>query len=109
VLSMATKRRWSARVMRTSGALDLEQGVFAKSTPRAIARSLKPLGDVDARLPPQPLSERGRKSERVAKRRVRSLKRDTGGGAPATQTRSGWGAQGQRRAMRGTRTRQRRT
>jgi len=34
-------RRWSARVTRTSNALDLERGVFAKSDPRAIARSLK--------------------------------------------------------------------
>ena len=34
-------RRWSARVMQTSDALDLEQGVFTKSDPRAIARSLK--------------------------------------------------------------------
>ena len=35
------RRRWSQRVTRTSNALDLEQGVFAKSDPRAIARSLK--------------------------------------------------------------------
>jgi len=56
------------------------------------------------------LSERNvRTSEGVAKRRLRSLKRETGGGAPATQTRSGWGVQGQRRAARGNRTRQRRT
>jgi len=34
-------RRWSAHVMRTSNALDLERGVFTKSTPRAVARSLK--------------------------------------------------------------------
>jgi hypothetical protein len=56
------------------------------------------------------LSERGTTtSEAVAKRRARSLKRETGGGAPATQTRSGWGAQGQRKAIRGNRTRERRT
>ena len=34
-------KRWSARVMRTSNALDLEHGVFTKRSPRAIARSLK--------------------------------------------------------------------
>jgi hypothetical protein len=45
------------------------------------------------------LKERGRTSEGVAKRRLRSLKRETGGGAPATQA----------RAIRGNRTRQRRT
>lgn len=33
--------RWSARVMRTSDALDLEQGVFCKDSARAIAASLK--------------------------------------------------------------------
>src|SRR5438270_12791972 len=42
---MATRakrsKRWSARVMRTSDALDLERGVFTKRSPRAVARSLK--------------------------------------------------------------------
>jgi hypothetical protein len=39
---MATKaKRWSARVMRTSNALDLEHGVFTKRSPRAVALSLK--------------------------------------------------------------------
>ncbi|MBV8197294.1 MAG: DUF3175 domain-containing protein [Candidatus Eremiobacteraeota bacterium] len=36
---MPTKR-WSARVTSTSNALDLEGGVFTKSDPKAIARSL---------------------------------------------------------------------
>src|SRR3954471_11218623 len=35
------RRRWSARVMRTSDALNLESGVFKKRTPRQVARSLK--------------------------------------------------------------------
>ena len=34
-------KRWSARVMRTSDALDLEHGVFTHRSPRAVARSLK--------------------------------------------------------------------
>jgi Protein of unknown function (DUF3175) len=34
-------RKWSARVMRTSDALDLERGVFTQPSPRAVARSLK--------------------------------------------------------------------
>jgi hypothetical protein len=56
------------------------------------------------------VSERGRTtSQAVAKRRGRSLKRETGGGGNAKQTRSGWGVQGQRKAIRGNRTRQRRT
>ena len=40
---MATtkRKRWSQRVTQTSNALDLEGGVFSKSNPRSIARSLK--------------------------------------------------------------------
>ena len=34
-------KRWSARVMRTSNALDLEHRVFAQRSPRSVARSLK--------------------------------------------------------------------
>lgn len=34
-------KRWSQRVTEESDALDLEQGVFTKSDPKAIARSLK--------------------------------------------------------------------
>jgi hypothetical protein len=34
-------RRWSARVMKTSNALDLEPGVFRQRSPQAIAASLK--------------------------------------------------------------------
>jgi len=33
--------RWSAEVLRTSNALDLEEGVFTQRSPRAIAASLK--------------------------------------------------------------------
>jgi uncharacterized protein DUF3175 len=37
--------RWSARVTRESDALTLEEGVFAKPTPRKIAVSLKRSAD----------------------------------------------------------------
>jgi hypothetical protein len=37
----ATGRRWSARVTRTSDALDLDRGVFTWRDPKRIARSLK--------------------------------------------------------------------
>jgi uncharacterized protein DUF3175 len=37
----ATARRWSARVMRTSNALDLERNIFTKRSPHAVAQSLK--------------------------------------------------------------------
>ncbi|MFB6456133.1 DUF3175 domain-containing protein [Chitinophaga sp. Hz27] len=36
-----TKRKWSARVTKTSDALDLEKGIFKKDDPMEIARSLK--------------------------------------------------------------------
>jgi hypothetical protein len=38
-------RRWSARVTRESDALTLEKGVFTKSSPGTIARSLKRSAD----------------------------------------------------------------
>lgn len=37
----AARKRWSQRVTRESDALDLEGGVFTRSSPRAIALSLK--------------------------------------------------------------------
>jgi hypothetical protein len=37
----AKSHQWSARVMRTSNALDLEAGVFTKGSARQIALSLK--------------------------------------------------------------------
>jgi phosphoenolpyruvate carboxylase len=37
----AKQKRWSQHVTETSNALDLDRGVFARSDPRAIARSLK--------------------------------------------------------------------
>jgi hypothetical protein len=38
---MATKKKWSAKVMRESDALTLEEGVFKKGSAKAIAASLK--------------------------------------------------------------------
>jgi uncharacterized protein DUF3175 len=38
-------KRWSGRVTRESDALTLEAGVFTKSSPRKIARSLKRSAD----------------------------------------------------------------
>lgn len=42
-------RRWSRRVTRTSGALDLQSGVFRMRSPRAIARSLAMSAEVSKR------------------------------------------------------------
>ena len=38
---MASKTKWSAEVTAHSNAMDLEEGVFEKDDPKAIARSLK--------------------------------------------------------------------
>jgi hypothetical protein len=35
------RKRWSAKVTRESDALDLDEGVFTRTDPRSIARSLK--------------------------------------------------------------------
>jgi hypothetical protein len=40
-MAVRRKRRWSARVMRESDALDLERGVFTQKNSGDIARSLK--------------------------------------------------------------------
>ena len=47
-------RRWSARVTRTSNALDLQQGVFSLDDPRAVARSLKRSADRSRRRKADP-------------------------------------------------------
>ena len=39
------KKRWSQRVTQRSNALDLDPGVFTRSDPRGIARSLKRSAD----------------------------------------------------------------
>ena len=41
ITKSGSKRRWSAEVSRHSDALDLEEGVFTKRSPRQIALSLK--------------------------------------------------------------------
>lgn len=46
--SNRTVRKWSAKVMRTSDALDLKSGIF-KGTARQIARSLKRSADASHR------------------------------------------------------------
>src|SRR5512135_2196595 len=40
-MARTAAKRWSKRVMETSNALDLEESVFKKDSPREIARSLK--------------------------------------------------------------------
>jgi len=52
--SAAGGRRWSARVMATSDALDLDRGVFARNDPAAIARSLKRSAESSKRRKSEP-------------------------------------------------------
>ena len=54
--SLADKdsKRWSHRVTKGSNALDLESGVFARKSPRAIALSLKRSAEGSARRKAEP-------------------------------------------------------
>jgi Protein of unknown function (DUF3175) len=52
--SKRSGRRWSQPVTETSDALTLEQGVFTKPTPRAIALSLKRSADRSRRRKSEP-------------------------------------------------------
>jgi hypothetical protein len=51
---MKKKKYWSAGVGKRSNALDLEGGVFAKPTPRAIALSLKRSAETSLRRKARP-------------------------------------------------------
>lgn len=50
----AAKRKWSAEVAQQSDALDLEEGVFTKSRPADIARSLKRSAEQSTRRKSEP-------------------------------------------------------
>ena len=52
--SVCRTRRWSRLVTETSDALTLDEGVFKKSTPRAIASSLKRSADRSRRRKSDP-------------------------------------------------------
>ena len=47
-------RKWPSRVTKTSDALDLENGVFRRSSARAIAQSLKRSADESRRRKSEP-------------------------------------------------------
>jgi Protein of unknown function (DUF3175) len=47
-------RRWSARVTQTSDALDLDPGVFKRTSAAAVARSLKRSADASRRRKSDP-------------------------------------------------------
>jgi hypothetical protein len=50
----APTRRWSKKVMETSDALDLEEGVFMQDDPRKIARSLRRSAERSTRRKSEP-------------------------------------------------------
>ena len=53
-LRRAAKRKWSGEVTQKSDALDLEAGVFTKSRPADIARSLKRSAEQSTRRKSEP-------------------------------------------------------
>jgi hypothetical protein len=81
------RKYWSRRVMLTSNALDLEQGVFSLSDPRKIARSLKRSAEASRRRKAQPfqsamsmlnfyINRAGRKLDPTRKRVLEEAKRE---------------------------------
>ncbi len=76
-------KRWSKRVMQTSNALDLQQGVFKADDPKAIARSLKRSAEHSRRRRSDPYRSAmsmltfyiNRAGKNLPKRRVRVLER----------------------------------
>jgi hypothetical protein len=75
-------RKWSARVTRTSDALDLQGGVFKKASARAIAASLKRSAEHSRRRKSPPLRSAmsmltfyiNRAGKNLPARRLRTLK-----------------------------------
>ena len=53
-MATSKRKRWSQRVTEESNALDLEQGVFSRDSPRSIARSLKRSADHSQRRKSDP-------------------------------------------------------
>jgi hypothetical protein len=74
-------KRWSRRVMQTSNALDLEQGVFKSADPKGLARSLKRSAEASRRRKADPFRSAmsmltfyiNRAGKNLPKQRVRVL------------------------------------
>jgi hypothetical protein len=90
------KKRWSQRVTQRSNALDLDPGVFTRSDPRGIARSLKRSADRSRRRKVDPyrsamsmltfyINRAGKSLSQTRRRRLEAAKdelRDLYGRAP---------------------------
>jgi hypothetical protein len=82
----AAGKRWSAGVAQSSNALDLESGVFAKRTPREIARSLRRSAEASSRRKAEPFRSAmsmltfyiNRAGKNLPKSRLRVLERAKG-------------------------------
>jgi hypothetical protein len=78
-----TPKRWSGRVMQKSNALDLQQGVFKGTDPKAVARSLKRSAEHSRRRKSDPFRSAmsmltfyiNRAGKSLPKRRLRVLER----------------------------------
>ena len=80
-------RRWSQRVTEHSNALDLEKGVFSKTDPKSIARSLKRSAEHSRRRKSDPyrsamsmitfyVNRAGKKLSPTKRKRLDSAKRE---------------------------------
>ena len=77
------KKKWSKKVTETSDALDLQKGVFTKSDPDAIARSLKRSAEHSHRRKSSPYRSAmsmltmyiNRAGKNLSKSRLRTLER----------------------------------
>jgi Protein of unknown function (DUF3175) len=90
------KKRWSQRVTQRSNALDLDPGVFTRTDPRGIARSLKRSADRSRRRKVDPyrsamsmltfyINRAGKSLSQTRRRRLEAAKdelRDLYGRAP---------------------------
>ena len=86
-MATAGRKRWSQRVTEKSNALDLEQGVFSRTDPRSIARSLKRSADRSQRRKSEPfrsamsmltfyLNRAGKKLSRSRRQRLEAAKEE---------------------------------
>ena len=86
-MATAGRKRWSQRVTEKSNALDLEQGVFSRTDPRSIARSLKRSADRSLRRKSEPfrsamsmltfyLNRAGKKLSRSRRKQLEAAKEE---------------------------------
>ena len=86
-MTASRRKRWSQRVTGKSNALDLDHGVFSRSDPRSIARSLKRSADRSQRRKAEPfrsamsmltfyINRAGKKLSRSRRKRLEAAKEE---------------------------------